>query len=136
MISSALKTKEVIIGENKYTIILFPAMKALKLQIKLAKILGAVAPGLMALEGKKIDDIGLEEILGNAIKEISSMSNEREEEVFELAIKLLSSTHVNGLNLEDQKNFDSFFTGNLNELWRIVAEVVKANFFSKSITKK
>lgn len=135
MIANGLKTKEVTIGENKYTIILFPAMKALKFQIRLAKILGAVAPGLLTLEGKSIEDINLEQILIAAVKEISLMSNEREEEIFDLAVKLLSSTHVNGLNLEDHKNFDSFFAGNINELWQIVAEVVKANFFSQSITK-
>lgn len=137
---SGLKTKEVIIGENKYTIVLFGARKALKIQIKLAKLLGSVLPSLIALENnpkgaaKKTSENDLEKILAQALQEALVMDDEKEKEIFDLAIDLLSSTHVNGLSLEDEKNFNTFFTGKTIEMWKVVAEVIKANFFSQSIT--
>jgi len=144
MMPTGLKTKEVVVGNNKYTIVLFNAKKSLSIQIKLAKILGSILPSLVSLEtkktsGKKISDTELEKIIASALQEVLSLNDEKEKEIFDLALNLLSSTRINRdgvlLSLEDDNNLDLAFSGNVNEMWRVVVEVIKANFFSQGTIK-
>jgi hypothetical protein len=130
----SLPTKDITINENKYTIQYFGALKATKIQIKLIKICGSLLPLLFYGENKKsILDINLDDkFFGIFNTAISSLN---ESEAYELIKDLLSSCHVNSRSLGDEQFFNIWFSGKNTEMWKLIIEVIKTNFFSQTLTE-
>lgn len=148
-----LPEKELTIGENKYKIIIFPAEKALRLQLKLAKIAAPLIPLLANIAKSEVngskESNGVENktedqfdklLLDDSLIEkftsfLSSLNDSAQKEIFEFTIEMFSATTVNGQSLQEKENFNFLLAGNTIEVWKVLFHIIKINFFSNSRIK-
>ena len=116
-----IEVKEKTINGSKYTTTQFPAMRALRLQTKLIKLLGPSLACVFSSYDQKNPDKNLAE----AIKMLADVLDE---DTFEkLVLEILQMTRKSGFELK-KENIDSEFAGNLNELFKVIQFVLEANF--------
>ena len=110
------------IGENEYFIMQWPARKAIKMKLRIAKILGSsvteLANGIGKSEGQQI------EAFGKAIQ--SAFESSSEDDILDLLVEVVENATVNGNRL--QGKFDEFFTDNISEAYKVFFQIIMKNF--------
>lgn len=123
-----IESKERIVNGAKYYVSQFPARRALKLQIKLIKLL---APSLFtSLDGYKgnILDADIGNLsFGRAAEMLVNRLDEHDLE--NLIMELFSMTRREGKEITPQL-FDLVYAGNFGELFQAIAFVLEVNFAS------
>lgn len=104
-----------------YTVKQLPAMKALRVSVKLAKTLGG---GLSAAAGGGMASV-MEMDLGNIVKGV--MENLDEEETPKLILELMQGVTRNGVVITPEV-FDKVYAANFGELFSALKLVLEVNF--------
>lgn len=136
----ALETKEKQIGEHIVLVTTLTATRAVKLQVKLVKLLGPSFGALFSsLDLKKIkagkfteSDIKLE-MISTAFEKLSDKLDPDEFDA--LLFQILANTKVDGKDVSSAVVFNSVFTGELMLMYRVLLfslEVQFSNFFEES----
>ena len=131
-----IKTKDLTIGNNKYTITQFPGTRSLKIQIKLVKLIGPTVGAFLgsdslSLNLNNLDDLMNADISADDIsKAIGVFVDQLDADMTtDLIMELLSCTRVNGKEM-DENLFTLTFIDNFSELYKVLGEVVKFNYSS------
>lgn len=111
------------IGNGSYIITQLPAMRALRLKAKLIKLLGPSASVIFAAASKDI--LKADEAIPQALTLLVDRLDENTFDKF--VLEMLQGIKKDGRDI-DEKSFDSLFTGQLNELFLVLKEVLEANF--------
>lgn len=116
-----IETKEKVIGESNYMVTQMPAMRAVRMQARLLKLLGPSFAAILASDDTKN--------LDNALPlAISLLVDKLDEKTFEqLVLDLLQGVRKEGAELTKAK-IDYEFSGNLNELFLVMQYVLEVNF--------
>lgn len=116
----AIETKEKVIGEHVYSVTQMPAMRAVKLQARLLKMIGPSFGAMMASDPANPDS--------SLPLAISLLADKLDEKTFsDLVIHLTESVRRNGAEMTKER-IDSDFAGNLNELFLVMQFVLEVNF--------
>jgi hypothetical protein len=118
-----IETIEKNIGNSRYMITQLPARRALRLQAKLLKLLGPSA-GVMLLAASK-DILNADDSIPKAISLLVEQLDEKTFDQF--VVEMLQGVRKDGVEL-NEKTIDLEFSGNLNELFLVLKEVLGANF--------
>lgn len=118
-----IETLEKEINGSKYSVTQLPARRALKLQAKLAKILGPCCSEIFIAAGKDVDSA--DSIIPKAI---SLLLDKIDDKTFdEFVVEMLQGVRKSGIELT-ASTVDLEFAGNLNELFLVLKFVLEANF--------
>lgn len=116
-----IETQEKIIGESNYMVTQMPAMRAVKMQARLLKLLGPSFAAMVASGGGENADSCLPVA-------VSLLTEKLDEKTFEdLVLQLLQGVRKDGVELSRQK-IDLDFAGKLNELYLVLQYVLEVNF--------
>lgn len=130
-----VKTRETNIDGLEVKIVQFNGVRGFKLKTRLYKILlpilGPMLPAITqaARSGKKnfaVMDFDVDELLPGALQSLSEQLNE--EAFLKLALDLLSNTFIKD-KVIDEVYFDDLFIGNYFLVYKLIAQVIKANGF-------
>lgn len=113
-----LAEKDVVLGEDTFTIVAFPATKGIKHLKTLTKLVG---PSMATLFGATEDD-SESDVIGKAMSLLIDNLEDVQVEVF--FKELLTSTTKQSMAI----NFDQEFSADYGKLFKLVREVVQLNF--------
>lgn len=120
-----IETKEKLIDGDTYMVSQFPGRRAIKIQIRLVKLLGPAVASLVA-GSKGLDD---SIALSNLADAVARLGAALDPDDFEsLVMELLSMTRKNGREIGSQAAFDAEFTGKLTTVYKVLAFVLEVNF--------
>lgn len=112
-----IETKEKVIGNSNYAVTQMTAIRALKMQARLLRLIGP-SFGAMIASG---DDSSIP-------MAISLLTDKLDEKTFEnLVLELTQGVRKDGEELTRSK-IDLDFAGNLNELFRVLQFILEVNF--------
>jgi hypothetical protein len=112
-----IETKEKEIGDAVYSVTQMPAIRALKIQSRLLRLVG---PSFAAMIASGEDS--------SIPMAISLLTDKLDENTFEkLVLDLMQGVRKDGAELTKGK-IDLEFAGNLNELYRVLQFVLEVNF--------
>lgn len=115
-----IETKEKIIGDSTYAVTQMPAMRAIKLQARLLKLVGPSLAAMIVSDPENPDSC-----LPMAVGLLADKLNPDDFE--NLVITLLQGVRKDGVEIsKDKANLD--FAGKLNELYLVLQFVLEANF--------
>jgi hypothetical protein len=121
-----LKTEEVVIGENKYTVTQLGGLDGFKLWHRLAR---HAAPGIAklgpAIAGKKFDQLDASALLAPVAEVLEHVS---EDELVEITKKLLGSATINGKPLMPQ--FEIVLAGQVGTIFLLLKFALEVNYGS------
>lgn len=123
--------EERIINGNKYTSQQLGARLALKLKLKLIKLmLPTTFHAAVSFDQDKKGKEGKFDasVMGKAIESLVMRLDE--EEVSNLVLQLLSGTRKEGMDISSGMTFDNEFAGNFGELYQVLLFVLEVNFGS------
>lgn len=118
-----IETHEKIIDDFNVTVTEMPAMRALRLQTKLFKIIGSPLAELLKI--KQDDEDSENNCFSRAVAILCQNLNENEFE--NLVIELCLCVRVNGIEMK-KPYIDIAFTAKLNTLFKILAYVIEVNY--------
>lgn len=129
-----LDSKDIIIGENEYTLQTFPANKGLIYLKQLVKILAPSFAAMAESSGKEVTNMDVMTAVSDASIQSDTLSravtllveNMDKEDVVELIQNLVKSCRKNNKEI----NFNIDFAGNYGELLSLLVEVCKFNYSS------
>ena len=116
-----IETKDKVIGESNYSVTQMPAMRAVKLQAKLLKLVGPSFAAMVASGDKENPDSCLPLAVGLLVDKLNA------DELEKLVLELCTGVRKDGAELTKSK-IDLDFAGNLNELYLVLQFVLEANF--------
>lgn len=124
-----IETKEQVIGNSTYQVTQLPALRALRMQSKLLKLLGPSFAQMLVSSEKEDNEV--DQCLPLAV---SLLVNQLEEKTLEnLVLELTQGVRKDGHELK-KEIIDLEFAGNLNELFlllKFILEVNYADFFQE-----
>jgi len=120
------KTRE--IGGSEYEVTQFPAMEALRIKTRLAKM---ILPSIGEISQGGADQEINYEAISHAIAAFADNLNEKE--FTELVTRLLKNTSADGKPMYHNgqlldSTFDEAFAGNLMNLYKVLAFVLEVNY--------
>jgi hypothetical protein len=116
-----IEVKEKNIGEAKYMVTQMPAMRAVRMQARLLKLLGPSFAAIVASNDKDNPDSCL-------TMAVSLLVEKLDEKTFEtLVLDLLQGVRKDGAELTREK-IDLDFAGKLNDLYLVMQFVLEVNF--------
>lgn len=138
----AIKQLSKTIGGVEYKVTQFPALRAIKVKIRIAKLLSPVIAKIMPAIGNSKGGLG-DLDLASLEPAFNSLAEHLEPEEFSaLCLILLSCTIRNDVDLGNETAFNDAFTGRLGEMYKAIWFVLEANDFfglgdiGKLITKE
>ena len=118
-----IETKDKEINGSKYSVTQFPAMRALRIQARIIKLLGAPLSFLFIADSnnsKSADE--------QIPKVLMMLADQLDEKNFDsLVLDLLQSVRKNGMELT-KPIIDLEFAGKLNELYLVLQFVLEVNY--------
>lgn len=115
-----IESKEKQIGDSKYMVTQMTALRAVRMQARLLKMLGPSFAAMIASDQANPDSC-----LPMAV---SLLSDKLDEKSFEnLVVDLMQGVRKNGVELT-RSDLDMEFAGNLNELFLVMQFVLECNF--------
>lgn len=117
------KTKVIYIGENEYKISPWMATRGMGYMKRLTKVAGPSITALFKQEENESIDTA-ENAFGKAVELLCE--NIDKDDVVDLVKAIVSSVRCNGKDI----NFDTHFSANYLELFKLVFEVLKVNYGS------
>lgn len=120
-----IETKEQVIGNSTYQVTQLPAMRALRMQSKLLKLLGPSFAQMLVKSKEDKDDDEVDQCLPLAV---SLLVNQLEEKTLEnLVLELTQGVRKDGYELK-KEIIDLEFAGNLNELFMLLKFILEVNY--------
>ena len=115
-----IETKEKAIGQSNYMVTQMPAMRAVRMQARLLKLLGPSFAAMVASDASNPDSC-----LPAAV---SMLVDKLDEKTFEtLVLDLMQGVRKDGVELTKQ-SIDLDFAGRLNDLFLVMQFVLEVNF--------
>lgn len=115
-----IETKEKVIGDNTYAVTQMPALRAVKMQARLLRLVGPCIGALIAADPKNPD--------ASLPMAISMLADKLDEATFEkLVLDLVQGVRCNGVEMT-RGLLDLDFAGKLNDLYRVLQFVLEVNF--------
>ena len=112
-----IETKEKEVGGSTYSVTQMPAIRALKVQARLLRLIGPSFAAMIASG----DDSSIP-------MAITLLTDKLDEKTFEnLVLELTQGVRKDGIELTRSK-IDLDFAGNLNELFRVLQFILEVNF--------
>lgn len=130
-----VKTRETTIDGLEIKVVQFHGVRGFKLKTRLYKVLLPVLSPMLpvvtaaARSGKKefsFMDFDIDELLPGALTTLAEQLDE--DKFLQLALDLLSNTFVKD-KVIDENSFDELFIGNYFLVYKLIAQVIKANGF-------
>jgi len=118
-----IETFEKVIGTSNYMITQLPARRALRLQAKLLKLIGPAFSHLFV--NASSDAENADKALPKAISLFLAELDDKTFDVF--VMEMLQGVRKDGHELTNS-TVDSEFSGNLNELFLVIQNVLEVNF--------
>ena len=118
-----IETKEKIIGDSTYSVTQMPAMRALRTQARLLKLLGP-AIGVLLIAESQQEGNGDKEI-GNSLMLLASQLDEKNYD--SLMLDLTQGVRKNGMEL-NKSIIDMEFSGKLNEFFLVIQFILEVNY--------
>lgn len=116
-----IETKEKVIGESKYMVTQMTALRAVKMQARLLKLIGPSFAAMIASSDKSNPD-------GCLPLAVSLLADKLDEKSFEtLVLDLMQGVRKDGVELT-RSDIDLQFSGKLNELFLVMQFVLEVNF--------
>ncbi len=116
-----IETLEKVIGESNYMVTQMPAMRAVRMQARLLKLLGPSFAAMVAAGDKENPDSCLP-------LAVQLLADKLDEKTFEsLVLELLQGVRKDGQELNRSK-IDLDFAGHLNDLYLVLQFVLEVNF--------
>ena len=116
-----IETKEKSIGESTYMVTQMPAMRAVRMQARLLKLLGPSFAAMVSSYDDKNPDSSIP-------LAVTLLVDKLDEKTFEtLVLDLMQGVRKDGVELTKQK-IDLDFAGKLNELFLVIQFVLEVNF--------
>lgn len=116
-----IQTKEKMIGESKYMVTQMTALRAVRMQARLLKLLGPSFAAMISASDKSNPDSCLPTA-------VALLADKLDEKSFEnLVLDLMRGVRKDGSELT-QSDLDIEFAGNLNELFLVMQFVLEVNF--------
>lgn len=130
----AITQKSTTINGTKYSVTTMDGITALRTQARLVKILGAGATDItlediQKLAGSKDDPSGIIEILKPVL------NNFDDDLVVDFVLSLFEKgvfyevEGQGGVKVNQPVNFETHFSGNINEAWKVALFILKVNLF-------
>lgn len=120
-----IKSEEKIIDGVNYTVTQFPARRGIKIQTKLAKLLGPTFAALNTGKGSILD-----QDVGNLSGAVNALVGRLDEDyVVNFVLELLMCTRREGKEITEGL-FDTVYAGNYKELYKAILFVLEVNYGS------
>lgn len=127
-----IESKDIIIGDNEYSITTFNASKGLKYLKQLVKVLAPSFAAMAESTGTEITSTDIKDAIADQTIQTGSLSkavnllvdNMDKEDVVELIQNLVASCRCNNKDI----NFNIQFAGNYGELMQLLLEVCTYNY--------
>lgn len=131
----SVKTREITIDGHEVKVVQFNGVRGFKLKTRLYKVLlpvlGPMLPAITQVvrSGKSkvsVMDFDVDELLPDALQKLAEQLDE--DKFLQLALDLLSNTFIKD-KVIDEAHFDQLFIGNYFLVYKLIAQVIKANGF-------
>lgn len=115
-----IETKEKTIGDSVYSVTQMPAIRAVRMQARLLRLVGPSFGALIGSDPKNPDS--------SIPLAVSLLADKLDETTFEkLVLELMTGVRKDGAELTRGK-IDLDFAGNLNDLYRVIQFILEVNF--------